>query len=209
MSLQTSLSLQDRALEAGGGYRLAGLRRFTGHFLLAGSLVAPLVQKHALKEIVADGDLKNRSIRVSGFSASGGAWGFSPQFVTIQRDDGAFVGARHKEAPAPFDSPQGEADLVYFCGLSIWTCMTSPTSLLGPGAQTAELRAVREDGESRWRLQVKAPEDVLAYSHDLIMYFDDDGHLRRTDFDVECGGLLQLSHYASAHQTFSGLTIPT
>ncbi|HSZ50592.1 MAG TPA: hypothetical protein VK801_03400, partial [Caulobacteraceae bacterium] len=32
---------------------------------------------------------------------------------------------------------------------------------------------------------------------------------RRTDFDIVCGEATPLVAYASAHQSFSGLTIPT
>ncbi len=205
MSLPSRGSLRDRVLEAAGAGQLALLRRFTGHFLLAGSLVEPLVRRHSLKEIIAKGDLKTRSVRISGFSNSVGAWGFSPQFVTIQSDDGGVLGARQKA----FEVPRCDADRVYFCGLSIWTCITSPSGLLGPNTQTTELGAVCEDGETLWRLKAKAPEDVLAYAREVVMYFDADGLLRRTDFDVECGERIELSHYASAHQTFAGLTIPT
>jgi hypothetical protein len=41
------------------------------------------------------------------------------------------------------------------------------------------------------------------------MYFSDDGLLRRTDFDLVCGETLPLAAYSSAHQSFSGLTVPT
>jgi len=202
------MSLRERVLEAAGGRRWATLRHFTGHLMLNGSLVEPLARGQSLKEIVAEGNLVRRSIRISGFS-EGGAWGFSPEFVTIQRHDGAFVGAGRAAAPRVFESPKDEPEMVYLCGLSIWNCMTAPAGLLGLGAQTEELGAWSEHGETWERMKVTAPEGALAYSREAVMYFGEDGLIRRTDFDVQCGQLLRLTDYASAHQAFSGVTMPT
>ncbi len=54
-----------------------------------------------------------------------------------------------------------------------------------------------------------APEGALAYAREAVMYFGEDGLLRRTDFDVVCGETIGLAAYASAHQAFSGVTVPT
>lgn len=177
--------------------------------MLDGSLVAPLEGRHSFKEIVAEGDLISRSIRISGFSEAGGAWGFYPDFVTIRRDDGAFVGVRREAAPRPFRSPKDEFELVYLCGLSIWSCLTAPLFMLGDGVQAEELGAWSEHGQTWQRLKVRPPEGALAYARDAVMYFDDDGLLRRTDFDVVCGDTIRLAVYSWAHQAFSGLTVPT
>jgi hypothetical protein len=185
------------------------MRHFTSHILLHGSLVEPLERPHSLKEIVAEGDLVSRSIRISGFSDAGGAWGFHPNFITIRRDDGAFVGISCEPAPRPFRNLKDEAELVYLCGLSIWICLTAPLSLLGQDAQSEELGAWSEHGEIWWRLKVTAPEGALAYAREAVMYFGEDGLLRRTDFDLVSGETIGLAAYASAHQAFSGLTLPT
>jgi hypothetical protein len=203
------MSLRDEVFEAAGGARWTALRHFTSHLMLDGSLVAPLEGPHSLKEIVAEGDLANRSIRISGFSDAGAAWGFHPDFVTIQYDDGAFVGARREAAPRPFLNPKDEAELVYLCGLSIWSCMTAPLSMLGGDALAEELGAWSERGETWRRLRVRAPEGVLAYAREAVMYFGGDGLLRRTDFDIVCGDTIRLVAYSSAHQAFCGLTVPT
>jgi hypothetical protein len=49
----------------------------------------------------------------------------------------------------------------------------------------------------------------LAYAREAVMYFGGDGLLRRTDFDIVCGETIRLVAYSSAHQSFSGLTVPT
>jgi hypothetical protein len=177
--------------------------------MLHGSLVAPLEAAHSLKEIVAEGDLVSRSVRVSGFSDAGGAWGFYPDYVTIQQDDGTFVGARRESAPRPFREPKDEAELVYLCGLSIWSCMTTPLDLVERDTDAEELGVWWERGQTWRRLRVSAPLGVLAYSREAVMYFDEDGLLRRTDFEVVCGETIPLIAYSSAHQSFSGLTVPT
>jgi hypothetical protein len=203
------MSLRDEVFEAAGGLRWTTLRHFTSHLMLHGSLVEPLEGPHSLKEIVAEGDLARRSVRISGFSDAGGAWGFFPDFVTIQHDDGAFVGARREAAPRPFQNPKDEAELVYLCGLSIWSCMTAPLAVLGDDVRAEELGAWSERGETWRRLWVRSPDGALAYAREAVMYFGGDGLLRRTDFDIVCGDKIRLVAYSSAHQSFSGLTVPT
>src|SRR5271170_4045648 len=203
------MSLRDEVFEAAGGARWATLRNFTSHLMLDGSLVEPLKRPHSLKEIVAEGDFVSRSIRISGFSDGSGAWGFYPDFVTIQHDDGAFLGARREAAPRPFHDLKDEAELVYLCGLSVWSCMTSPFTLLGDDAYPEELGPWFENGETWWRLRVRAPEGTLTYAREAVMYFGGDRLLRRTDFEMECGETIRLVSYSSAHQSFCGLTVPT
>jgi hypothetical protein len=203
------MTLLERAYEAAGGSRWTRFRHFTGHLMLDGSLVEPLEGPYCLKEIVAEGDLASRSIRMSGFSDAGGAWGFHPDFVTIQHDDGGFQGARREPAPRRFRHPKDEAELVYLCGLSIWCCMTSPLVMLGSDCQTDELEPWSERGQTWRRLRVRTPEGALTCAREAVMYFGDDGLLRRTDFDVDCGETLSLSAYSSAHQSFSGVILPT
>ena len=203
------MSLLERAYEAAGGARWSALRHFTGYLMLDGSLVAPLKGPLSLKEIVAEGDVARRSIRISGFSDGCGAWGFHPDFITIQHDDGAFVGARREVAPRAFRSPKDEAELVYLCGLSIWCCMTAPLAMQGADVQAEDLGAWSEHGQTWRRLKVRGAKGALAYARECVMYFSDDGLLRRTDFDLACGETIPIAAYSSAHQSFSGLTVPT
>ena len=203
------MALREEVLEAAGGARWATLRQFTSHLKLDGSLFEPLEDPQALKEIVAQGDVRKRSIRISGFSETREAWGFNPDFITIQREDGAFVGARREAAPRPLMRPRDEAELVYLCGLSIWNCMTTPLVLLQPDTEAEDLGVWTEQGETWRRLKVQTPQSALAYARESVMYFGEDALLRRTDFDVVCGEPLRLVDYASAHHRFSGLTVPT
>jgi hypothetical protein len=203
------MPLLDRVLEAAGGGRWTHLHQFTSHLLLDGTLIAPFVGPRSCKEIVAEGDLETRSVRISGFQPRGRTWGFNPDYVTIQREDGAFQGSTQVPAPRPFHRPKDESEVVYLCGLSIWTCMTAPMVLLGEGSQVEELGPWQEHGETWQRLKVRTPEGALAYARELLMYFGEDGLIRRTDFDMVCGEATSLVAYASAHQAFSGMTVPT
>jgi hypothetical protein len=77
------------------------------------------------------------------------------------------------------------------------------------GVQVQEIRAWPERGENWWRLKLRLPESAVAYTRASVMHFSDDGLLKRTDFDLVCGETLPLAAYSSAHQSFSGLTVPT
>jgi hypothetical protein len=203
------MSLLDRVREAAGGARWTKLRRFKSHLMLDGSAVASLERDHSLKEIVAEGDVATGSVRISGFSEASAAWSFHPDFVTIQHRGGGFVGARRQAAPRAFRHPKDEAELVYFCGLSIWSCMTVPLSWLAEGVRTEELGAWSEQGQTWDRLKVTAPEGALACAREAVMYFDVDGMLRRTDFEWICDGVVPVVAYSSAYQSFAGFTLPT
>jgi len=204
------MSLMDRVREAAGGRaRWAGLRHFTAHLLLDGALVERFEQRPSLKEIVVEGDIERRSMRISGFSPAGACWGFHPNFVTIQRDDGGLRGTRREIAPHALATPQDEAELVYLCGLAIWTCLTAPVVLLDDAAHAEDLGAWPEHGQTWQRLKVSMPEGALAFGREAVLYFGEDGLLRRTDFDAVCGDATQLVVNASAHQAFCGLTLPT
>jgi hypothetical protein len=87
--------------------------------------------------------------------------------------------------------------------------MTAPLAILGDDADAEELGAWAERGETWRRLKVRAPEGALVYAPEAVMYFGGDGLLRRTDFDIVCGETIRLVNYSSAHQAFSGLTLPT
>ncbi len=204
------MSLLERVVEALGGARWGRLRRFTGHFKLDGAVLASLPNSHSLKEIVAEGDIAARSIRISGFSAAPVAWVFHPDFVGIQQPDGGFVGVRREVAPRGFHPPPwDESELVYLCGLSIWSCMTVPWAMLGAGVRIEELADWREGTETWRRLRLITPSGALDYAHDKTLYFDQAGMLRRTDFDLDCDGGWPIAAYSSAPQRFSGLTTPT
>jgi hypothetical protein len=203
------MPLLNRVRDAAGGVRWTSLRRFRTHLMLTGSAISGLERAYGLEEIVAEGDVASRSIRMSGFSQVRGAWGFHPEFVTIQRDDGGFLGCRRKPAPRPFHPPKDEAELVYLCGLSVWSCMTAPMTLHRADIQMEELGAWTEGGQTWERLKVTAPEGALAFAREAVMYFDRDAMLRRTDFDLTCGGVLPIVAYSSAFQSFSGFTVPT
>ncbi len=67
------------------------------------------------------------------------------------------MGTRREAAPrVTFRRPKDEVELVYLCGLSIWSCLTAPLTLFGDGAQTEELGAWAEHGQTGVRLKVTA-----------------------------------------------------
>ena len=83
------------------------------------------------------------------------------------------------------------------------------TSELTVATRVEELGAWSEQGQTWWRLKVIAPEGALAYAREAVMYFDGDGMVRRTDFDLVCGETVSIVTYSSAYQSFSGVTVPT
>jgi hypothetical protein len=204
------MSLLEQVVEASGGERWGRLRRFTGHLMLGGAMIAGLPGSHSLKEVVVEGDIAAGSVRISGFSAGSLGWLFHPDFVGIQHPEGGFVGVRREVAPMGLHRPPwDEPDLVYLCGLSVWCCMTLPWSLLASGVRVEEGEDWRQGGETWRRLKLTTPVGALDCAREKTLYFDPAGMLRRTDFELDCDGCRPLAIYSSAPQRFSGLTMPT
>jgi len=59
------------------------------------------------------------------------------------------------------------------------------------------------------RLKVRFPADIATHSTEQTLYFDQQGLLKRHDYDVEISGGTAAAHYASGLKKFSGIVFPT
>lgn len=125
--------------------------------------------------------------------------------VVVERPDarGAFRGLRHQ---LWWD----ELDLLYFCGYALWTYLTIPFVLAEPGFDVRELEPWAEGGETWQRIGVRFPSEIHTHSRDQILYFDQNGLVRRHDYTSEVfGAWAKAAHYPFDHQTFDGVVVPT
>jgi hypothetical protein len=203
------MALLDDALAAGGGVdRWQELTRFTAHILFDGSLIA---HRGNLRDVVAEGSTRTQCVRFSGFIGPDQCAAYTPDRVAIERLDGSVLARRGR----PGERFPGEGnhqawddlDLAYFCGFSLWNCMTMPFVLLHPGVEVEELPVWLERGQVWRRLRARFPADVVTGAREQTLCFDDGGLLRRVEYRIGAGA--SVVQYASAHQSFSGITLAT
>lgn len=203
------MTLLDDALAASGGVdRWQELTRFTAHISIDGSLIAG---GGDLRDMVAEGSVRTQFVRFSGFIASDQCAAYSPDCVTIERLDGSVLACRRRAGERFPGEGNHQAwddlDLAYFCGLSLWSCMTMPFVLLHPGVEADELPVWLERGQVWRRLRAVFPPEVVTCAHEQILCFDNVGLLRRVEYRVAAG--TSVVQHAWAHQSFSGITVPT
>ncbi len=195
------MALLDDALAASGGVdRWRELARFTAHISFDGSLIA---RGADLRDMVAEGNTRTQCVRFSGFIETDQCAAYTPDRVTIERPDGSVLASRRRPRN---HQAWDDLDLAYFCGFSLWNCMTMPFVLLQPGVEVEELPVWLERGQIWRRLRARFPADVVTWAREQVLCFDNAGLLRRVECRVAGASVVQ---YAWAHQSFSGITIPT
>jgi hypothetical protein len=205
------MSLLKEALRAAGGLdRWYQLQRFTVHVSMAGSIFARRGWSGLLKDLVIEGSTKSQSLQITGFTAPDRCGFYCPDRVTIEGSDGKLLGERDNPRAAFSGRPVwNHLHLAYYCGYSIWNCLTVPFILADPDFQTEELPPWHEDGEIWRRLKVAFPSRIATHSTEQIFYFDRSGFQRRVDYTSALSGYVRISQYSWAHQRFSGILVPT
>jgi hypothetical protein len=87
--------------------------------------------------------------------------------------------------------------------------LNTPFLLALPGVETEEIGPWQETGETWRRLEVKFPPSIATHSAEQSFYFDQDGLLKRHDYDVDVSGGTPAAHYVSELKEFSGIVVPT
>lgn len=107
------------------------------------------------------------------------------------------------------ETPWSDLQLAYFVGCAMWTYLNTPFLLARPGVESEEIEPWKEAGETWRRLKVRLPEDIATHSTEQTLYFDQQGLLKRHDYDVEISGGTPAAHYVSDLKEFSGIVFPT
>lgn len=206
------MTLLDDAFEASGGLaRWRQLKGFTVHASLAGAVFAGVDKAAILKDVVVEGDTRAQSMRLTGFTNPNHFGLLSPDRVAVESLDGNILKSwSNPHTTFVIDPKSGAAwddlQLVYICAFSIWNFVMTPFMLTQPGVSIEDLPP-RKVGNHIWRcLRALFPDDVMTSSQEQILYFDTDGLQRRADYQVFG---TPVAHYASAHQKYSGVVIPT
>jgi hypothetical protein len=202
------------AIEAHGG--LERWKRFTTlsvHGINGGVLWGAKGKAGVLDDVTITVDLLTEKVSHWPFGSPDRRSRFEPQRVALENAEGEVV----EELLQPRSSFKGhtletswsDLQLAYFAGCAMWTYLNTPFLLVRPGVESEELEPWGESGETWRRLKVRFPADIATHSTEQTLYFDQQGLLKRHDYDVEISGGTAAAHYVSDLKEFSGIVFPT
>ncbi len=146
------------------------------------------------------------------FTAADRASAYTPQRVAVTTTDGATVDElddpRASFAGHDLLTPWTSLQLAYFTGYAMWTYLTEPLHLTLPGITLTEEPPWVEDGQTWRRLRVDYPPDIATHSPSQVLYVDQQGLIRRRDYQVDIAGGSPAAHYVSDFRSVDGIVVP-
>ncbi|OAF10637.1 hypothetical protein AYJ54_10185 [Bradyrhizobium centrolobii] len=205
------MALLDDAIDASGGLaRWHNLSRFTLHLSVGGTLFSSAGHASEFKDVIAEGSTRTQSVRFTGITGGEQCGSFQPDAITIESLDG--------EVLRTWDNPNlafpglgahalaDELHLIFFCGVAIWTYLTTPFLLAHPDVVVEELPPWHENADTWRRLRAQFPPSLITLAPEQIFYFDESALQRRNDHDL-LG--MKVANYSWAHDHFGGIVVPT
>ena len=202
------------AIEAHGG--LERWKRFSTlsvHGINGGVLWGAKGKAGVLDDVMITVDLRDEKVSHWPFGSPGRRSRFEPQRVALENAKGEVLEELRQPRSSfkghALETPWNDLQLAYFAGCAMWTYLNTPFLLVRPGVEFEELEPWEEVGETWRRLKVRFPADIATHSTEQTLYFDQQGLLRRHDYDVEISAGSAAAHYVSDHKEFSGIVFPT
>lgn len=206
--------LLDLVIKAHGGLeRWNQLKQAKVHHSVTGYLWTAKGHEGALRDINMIVHLhKQGSVQEKVFSEDLRAT-FEPKRVSLATQDGKLV----EELLNPLETFKGLAwethwsrlQLIYFSSYATYTYYTTPFNLTLPGVTTKEIEPWAEAGEVWRRLEVGFPDSFVTHNKRQVLYFDENGLLKRHDYWAETLGGAGAAHYAFDYKEFNGIKMPT
>jgi hypothetical protein len=166
--------------------------------------------------IVDDGEItvwiKEQRTSLRPFTAPGLKTAYTPRRVGIETIGGDLVEVlddpRASFEGHTLETPWTALQLAYFTGYAMWTYTAEPFNLTLPGVRTEEGETWTENGETWRRLHVSYPDTIATHSPHQVLYIDDDGLIRRRDYQVDIAGGSPGAHYISDFDEVNGVLVP-
>jgi hypothetical protein len=158
-------------------------------------------------------DFTRQRTRTESFGAPDWHMTYQPGRVVIEPATGGLVAEqlapRATFAGHAWDTPWTPLQLGYFNGYAMWTYYNLPFMLGEPGVETTEIPPVTLDGRPLRGLRATFPAEFHTHCPVQQLYFDDEGLLRRHDYDVDVAGGTPAAHFVSHYVDVQGLRLPT
>ena len=202
------------AIEAHGGLeRWNSFTMLSAHLIQGGVLWAVKGKAGVLDDVTVTVDLRNEKASHWPFGSPDRRSRFEPQRVALENADGEIIEEllqpRFSFKGHTLETPWSDLQLAYFAGYAMWTYLNTPFLLARRGVESEEIEPWDEAGETWRRLKVRFPADIATHSTEQTLYFDQQGLLKRHDYDVEISGGIGAVHYVSDLKEFSGIVFPT
>jgi hypothetical protein len=202
------------AMDAHGGLdRWRKLKTVSARLLQSGALWKLKGQDGTLNDVHLTVDLRREWASHWPFVQANQHTSFQPDRVAIETSDGAVVEERFNPRESfrghVLDTPWDNLQLAYFAGYAMWTYLNTPFLFALPGVETEEIQPWQENGEAWRRLKVTFPASIATHSAEQTFYFDQQGLLKRHDYDVDILGGTAAAHYVSELKEFSGIILLT
>jgi hypothetical protein len=206
--------LANLAIEAHRG--LERWKRFTTlsvHGINGGVLWGAKGKAGVLDDVTVTVDLRNEKASHWPFAPPDRRSRFGPERVALENAYGTVFEELRQPLSSfqghTLDTPWSDLQLAYFAGCAMRTYLNTPFLLVRPGVESEEVGPWREAGETWRRLKVRFPAEIATHSAEQTLYFDQQGLLKRHDYDVEISGGTAAAHYVSDFKEFSGIVFPT
>jgi hypothetical protein len=203
----------DEVLDAyGGRTRWVRATAVVAHQRLGGGLWA----LKGVPEAAGNGEmtvwLKDQRASVRPFGGSDFKSVYCPERVSIETVDGDLIEIlahpRLSFGGHGLQSPWTVLQAAYFIGYSLWTYVAEPLSLTMSGVKLRQDGTWREGTHTWRRLRVHYPAGIDTHSVWQTLYIDDNGLIRRRDYDVDIAGAAPAVHYLSDFREVEGLVVP-
>jgi hypothetical protein len=201
------------AIDAHGGLdRWSQLKTVSARLLQGGVLWGLKGKDGILNDVHVTADLRTEWASHRPFTKPNRYTSFQPGRVAIETTDEI---VEERLNPREFlkghvlETHWDNLQLAYFAGYAIWTYLNTPFLFALPGVATEEIEPWQEDGETWRRLKVTFPGSIATHSAEQTFYFDQNGLLKRHDYDVDIMGGTSAAHYLSELEEVSGIKLPT
>ena len=166
--------------------------------------------------VVEDGEVtvwvQEQRTSLHPFTAADRASAYTPQRVAITTTGGATVDEldhpRDSFAGHDLHTPWNSLQLAYFTGYAMWTYLTEPLHLTLPGITLTEGAPWVDEGQTWRRLHVDYPPHIATHSPSQVLYVDQQGLIRRRDYQVDIAGGSPAAHYVSDFRCVDGIVVP-
>jgi len=203
--------LLENVIKAHGGLKQwDSFRKFEAKISIGGAAWQMVGAPDLLRDIQFEANVHDQDgIRISNIGGHGETSVFSKNKVTLLDSRGNIL----EERPEPRSSflpnrPWDHHNVAYFASYATWNYLSGPFLFTLPGFVTEEVGSRRENGET-WRgLKVTYPADIAAHTKEQVLYYGEDGLLRRQDYSVDVMGGAQGANYASDYKSIHGIFVP-
>jgi hypothetical protein len=207
-------TLLAEVLEAHGGLdRWRSFTRVTAKVVTGGSL-------WGMKGVDIDGaprsmtsDFKRQWTRTAPFGNPDWHMIYQPDCVLIATHAGEAIAQQQRPretfADHVWETPWSPLQLGYFNGYAMWTYYNLPFLLGEPGVETTEIAPIDQEGRALRGLRAQFASAIHTHCPEQKLYFDDEGLLRRHDYQVDVAGGTRAAQLIADYVEVQGLRFPT